>query len=87
MLPRPVTGLSRSIGESHRSQAWVTPSGKFGRPQIECIRKVLGAERIIWSCDHPDVTLDGTREFLETLPVSDGTGKRSHTVMQQLFGF
>jgi predicted TIM-barrel fold metal-dependent hydrolase len=35
------------------------------------IHEVLGADRIIWSNDSPYLTLDGTRAFIESLPVSD----------------
>jgi uncharacterized protein len=70
-LPTAVTGLSRSISDIYRSQIWVTPSGMFDRPQFDFIHKTLAPDRIMWSVDYPYVTLDGTREFLETLPVSD----------------
>jgi len=71
MLPISVTGLSRSISETYRSQVWVTPSGMFDRPHFEFIHQVLGADRIMWSVDYPYLTMDGTRAFIEALPVSD----------------
>jgi hypothetical protein len=43
----------------------------FGLPHFDFIHKVVGADRIIWSVDYPFLTLDGTREFLEGLPVSE----------------
>jgi predicted TIM-barrel fold metal-dependent hydrolase len=30
----------------------------------------MGPDRIMWSADYPYVTLGGTREFLESLPIS-----------------
>jgi predicted TIM-barrel fold metal-dependent hydrolase len=71
LLPKAVTGLSRTISETYRAQIWVTPSGMFDLPHFKFIHEVLGADRIIWSNDYPYLTLDGTRAFLEQLPVSD----------------
>lgn len=86
-LPPAVTGLSRSVSETYRSQVWVTPSGMFDRPHFEFIHKVLGADRIIWSVDYPYVTVDGTREFLEALPVSDEDREKiAHRNAEQLLG-
>jgi predicted TIM-barrel fold metal-dependent hydrolase len=87
MLPTSVTGLSRNISETYRSQVWVTPSGMFDLPQFEFIHKVLGPDRIIWSVDYPYVTLDGTREFLEALPVSDEDRQKiAHGNAERLLG-
>ena len=66
-----ITGLSRTISETYRAQIWVTPSGMFDLPHFKFIHEVLGADRIIWSNDYPYLTLDGTRAFIESLPVSD----------------
>jgi uncharacterized protein len=71
MMPERVTGLSRSITDSYRANVWVTPSGLFERPQFDFIHTVLGADRIIWATDYPYLTLDGTRGFLEGLPISE----------------
>jgi uncharacterized protein len=71
MLPPNITGLSRTITETYVSHVWVTPSGLFDLPHFQFIHTVMGADRIIWSADYPYLTLDGTREFLENLPVSD----------------
>jgi uncharacterized protein len=71
LLPRAITGLSRTISETYRAQIWVTPSGMFDLPHFKFIHEVLGADRIIWSNDYPYLTLDGTRAFIESLPVSD----------------
>jgi uncharacterized protein len=51
LLPKTVTGFSRSISETYRAQVWVTPSGMFDLPHFKFIHEVLGADRIIWSND------------------------------------
>ena len=65
----------RSPGSSSCAP-WVTPSGIGGLPHFEFIHKVIGADRIIWSVDYPYLTLNGTREFIESLPVGDDDRER-----------
>lgn len=71
MLPPNLTGLSQTITETYLNHVWVTP--------------VVGADRIIWSVDYPYLTLDGTREFLGKLPVSEDRGKIAHLNAEKLF--
>jgi uncharacterized protein len=86
MLPPKVTGLSRTISETYRSHVWVTPAGMFDLPHFQFIHTVIGADRIIWSVDYPYLTLDGTREFIEKLPVSEeDREKMSHLNAEKLF--
>ena len=70
----------------YRRHVWVTPSGMFGLPHFEFIHRVIGADQIIWSVDYPFLTLDGTREFIEKLPVSeDDREKMAHLNAKKLF--
>jgi hypothetical protein len=86
MLPPNVTGLNRTISETYRNHVWVTPSGLFDLPHFQFIHTVIGADRIIWSVDYPYLTLDGTREFIEKLPVSDyDREKIAHLNAEKLF--
>lgn len=70
MLPRQVTGLSRTITETFTQQIYVTPSGMFSWPQFQFILEVMGADRIIYSIDYPFITNKGARAFLENAPIS-----------------
>jgi predicted TIM-barrel fold metal-dependent hydrolase len=86
MLPPNITGLSQTITETYRNHVWVTPSGLFDLPHFQFIHTVIGADRIIWSVDYPYLTLDGTREFLGKLPVSEqDRGKIAHLNAEKLF--
>jgi predicted TIM-barrel fold metal-dependent hydrolase len=86
VMPPKVTGLSGSVSEIYRRHVWVTPSGMFGLPHFDFIHKVIGADRIIWSVDYPFLTLDGTREFLENLTVSeDDLEKMAYRNAENLF--
>ncbi len=87
VIPPKVSDLSRSISESYKSNVWVTPSGMFDLPHFEFIYKVIGPDRIMWSADYPYFTIDGTREFLENLPISEvDKEKIAHRNAEKLFG-
>ena len=86
MLPPNLTGLSQTITETYRNHVWVTPSGLFDLPHFQFIHTVIGADRIIWSVDYPYLTLDGTREFLGKLPVSEQDREKiAHVNAEKLF--
>ena len=69
-MPPAVTGLSRTITETYRSQVYVTPSGMLNRPHFDFIHTVMGADRILYAVDYPYLTNTGARAFLEQLPIS-----------------
>ena len=85
MLPPNLTGLT----DHHRD----LPEPCVGHPQrsvellrFQFIHTVIGADRIIWSVDYPYVTLDGTREFLRKLPVSEQDREEiAHLNAEKLF--
>ena len=55
-------------------------------PNFQFIHTVIGADRIIWSVDYPYLTLDGTREFLGKLPVSEQDREKiAHLNAEKLF--
>jgi predicted TIM-barrel fold metal-dependent hydrolase len=80
VLPTSVTGLSKTITDTYRAHVWVTPSGLFDAPHVRFIRDTIGLDRVIWSVDYPYLTLDGTREFLDNLPLDDG---ERHKIMHR----
>ncbi len=69
-MPLAATGFSRSLTEIYRQHVYVHPSGMMSLPHFEFTYNVLGASRILYSVDYPYVTLDGSRDFLESLPLS-----------------
>ena len=86
-MPRTITGLSRSITETYRSQVHVTPSGMLSLPHFKFIHEVLGADRILYAVDYPYLTNTGARRFLEQLPVSqDDKEKIAHRNAETLLG-
>lgn len=71
ILPRELTGLSRTLTQTYRDHVYVTPSGMLHAPHFEFIRNVLGSERIMYSVDYPYLTLTGARDWLEELPLRE----------------
>ncbi len=83
---RPTSPASQTITETYLNHVWVTPSGLFDLLHFQFIHTVIGADRIIWSVDYPYVTLDGTREFLRKLPVSEQDREEiAHLNAEKLF--
>ncbi len=86
-MSRQVTGLSRSITDTYRSQVFVTPSGMLTLPHFAFIHEVLGADRIIHSVDYPYLTNTGARGFIERLPIGKDDKERiAHGNAEALFG-
>ncbi len=86
VLPPNVTGLSTTITDTYRNHVWVTPSGMFYEPHFEFIRTVIGIDRLIWSVDYPYLSLDGTRKFLDNLPITeDEAHQLAHRNAERLF--
>jgi len=86
LLPPKLTGLSTTITDTYRNHVWVTPSGMFNEPHFEFIRAVIGIDRLIWSVDYPYLSLDGTRKFLDNLPITeDEAHQLAHRNAERLF--
>jgi uncharacterized protein len=71
-IPQGVSGLSRSITQTYRDHVYVSPSGMLTLPHFQFIHTLMGIDRILYSIDYPYQSLDGARDFLESLPISDG---------------
>lgn len=86
VLTQKMTGFSSTISDIYRKNVWVTPSGMYDLAQFEFIHKVLGADRIIWSTDYPYLSMDGAREFLLGLPISEEEKRKiAHENAEKLF--
>ncbi|MBF0750932.1 amidohydrolase [Pasteurella sp. WM03] len=70
-LPQAATGLKRSLTDTFKQQVFVSPSGMLTQPHFQFIYNLIGAERILFSVDYPYQTLNGVRNFLENLPISE----------------
>ncbi len=69
-LPKAATDLKRTLIETFKQQVFVSPSGMLTLPHFRFIYDLIGAERILFSVDYPYQTLDGVRDFIENLPIS-----------------
>jgi uncharacterized protein len=78
LAPR-TKNLQRSISDYFRENVWITTSGFFSLPPFLCALEVVGADRILFSVDHPFSPMPQGRAFLDTLPVSPhDLGKIAH---------
>ena len=70
-IPQEVSGLRRPIVQTYREHVFVSPSGMLTLPHFQFIYALMGAERILYSIDYPYQSLDGARDFIARLPISD----------------
>ncbi|MDO5622698.1 MAG: amidohydrolase family protein [Paracoccus sp. (in: a-proteobacteria)] len=70
-IPVEASGLSRGIVETYRQHVYVSPSGMLTEPHFRFIHSVMGADRILYSVDYPYQSLNGARDFLDRLEISD----------------
>lgn len=69
-IPQEASGLSRPIVQTYREHVYVSPSGMLTLPHFQFINSLMGTERILYSIDYPYQSLDGARDFIEHLPIS-----------------
>ena len=62
--------LQRSVSETILEQVWITTSGFFTLPPFLATLLTFGADRILFSVDHPFAPNARARAFLDQLPVS-----------------
>jgi hypothetical protein len=86
-LPPEMTKLERRIGEYLRQNVHYTFGGfNFPATFLDLLLEV-GAERIMFSVDHPYGSMAEARAFLEQLPVSPADRERiAHGNAEKLFG-
>jgi predicted TIM-barrel fold metal-dependent hydrolase len=70
-IPQEASGLRRPILQTYREHVYVSPSGMLTMPHLQFVRTLMGAERILYSIDYPYQSLDGARDFISALSVSD----------------
>jgi uncharacterized protein len=75
-LPREVTRLERPVGAYLRENLHYTVSGFNWTPAFLDLLLQVGADRIMFSADHPYASMAQAHAFLEQLPVSAGDKAR-----------
>jgi uncharacterized protein len=70
MMPRAVTGLDKEISEYILRHLWVTTSGMFSLPPVQCALAVFGVDRVLFSVDYPFSPNRRGRELLDALPLA-----------------
>lgn len=70
-IPQEATKLKRTLAQTFKEQVYVTMSGMMSLPHFEFNRSIVGIDRLLFSIDYPYLSLNGAREWLESLPVSE----------------
>lgn len=66
----PVTQGERGVAETVLAQVWITTAGYTTMPPLLCALQVFGAERILFSVDHPFSDSMVATAFLRSAPLS-----------------
>jgi len=66
----PVIHTERSVTETVLAQVWITTAGYTTVPPLLCALQVFGAERILFSVDHPFSDSMVATAFLRSAPIS-----------------
>jgi len=67
VLSKELTKTERTLGETLRSQVFITTSGFFTMPPLETAIATFGIERILFSVDYPYSTNRQGADFLDKL--------------------
>jgi predicted TIM-barrel fold metal-dependent hydrolase len=81
------THLRQPVSAYFQTNIWITTSGVFTHPPLQCALSVVGADRIIFAVDYPYSPNQASRTFLDTAPVSPvDRAKIAHGNAERLFG-
>jgi uncharacterized protein len=67
----PRLALELSVPEYFKRNIWITTSGFFTDPPLQCALQTVGVERIMFAADHPYGDGAQARRWLEQAPISD----------------
>jgi predicted TIM-barrel fold metal-dependent hydrolase len=70
MMPRAATGLDEEMSDYILRHVWVTTSGMFSLPPVQCALSVFGVDRVLFSVDYPFSPNRRGRELLDALPLA-----------------
>ncbi|MEO3785065.1 amidohydrolase family protein [Actinocorallia sp. B10E7] len=85
-LPPQMTGLDRTVGDYLRTHVHYAISGFNWTPAFLDLLLQVGADRILFSTDHPYSSMAQARAFLDRLPVSATDRERiAHDNAERLF--
>lgn len=85
-IPLAASGLQCSLLQTYREQVYVTNSGMTDMAHFNFIKEVVGIDNMLFSVDYPYLSLNGTRKFIEELPITPTEkAKFAHKNAEKLF--
>ena len=85
VLSRNSHRLQRTISEYFCENFWITTSGYFTRPPLQCAIDVVGIDRVLFSIDYPFSPNEVGRTFLDSLELSpEDMAKLTHANAEKL---
>lgn len=78
---------SRTVAETLRENLYLTTSGYNFDAPLQCALSTFGAERILFSVDHPFADSKRAADYLRSAPVSDADREQiAHGNAEALLG-
>jgi predicted TIM-barrel fold metal-dependent hydrolase len=85
MLTPVVTGHSLTVAETLRRNLYLTTSGYFSNPPLQCALSTFGVDHILFSVDHPYADSKRATAFLDAAPLTPAElEKIAHTNAEEL---
>jgi hypothetical protein len=79
--------LELSLSEYCKRNLWITTSGFFSDPPLQCALQTIGVDRIMFAVDHPFADGAQARRFLDQAPISDEDREKiAHGNAERLLG-
>jgi hypothetical protein len=79
--------LELSLSEYFKRNLWITTSGFFTDPPLQCALQTVGVDRIMFAVDHPFADGAQARRFLDQAPIGDEDREKiAHGNAERLLG-
>lgn len=86
-LSKRASGLERELKEYFAQNFWVSTSGFFSEPPLQCLLAVLGSDRVLFAVDYPYSRNEEGMTFLKAVRLEDKDREKiAHHNAERLLG-